>query len=193
MDFCTAEEAIEEIRNGHFLVVVDSEDRENEGDLIISSQFASPEAINFLETEARGWICCAMEGTRLDELHIPLMVRDNTSRLSTAFTVTVDAKHGTSTGISASDQARTIQTLIDPKTQSSDLLRPGHVQPLRAMKGGVLVRAGHTEAAVDLSRLAGLFPCSLLCEIKKNDGEMARLPELKVFAEKHNIKLFSIA
>lgn len=191
--FCSVAKALEELRAGKMLVVVDSEDRENEGDLLLAAQFVTPKHINFLETHARGWICCAVQGDILDRLQIPLMVQDNTAHLNTAFTVTVDAREGTSTGISASDQAHTIRTLVAESSKPTDLLRPGHVRPLRAVRGGVLVRAGHTEAAVDLARLAGLQPAGVICEIKKESGEMARLPELHSFAQKHSLSLFTIA
>ena len=193
MSFATVEEAIEEIRAGRMVVVVDSEDRENEGDLVMAAQFITPEAINFLETHARGWICVPMEAQRLNELDLPMMVEENTARLGTPFTVTVDAQEGTTTGMSAREQAHTIRVLLDPKTRPDDLLRPGHVRPLRAAKGGVLTRAGHTEAAVDLARLVGLTPAGVICEIKQPDGEMARLPELQAFAERHGVRILTIS
>jgi 3,4-dihydroxy 2-butanone 4-phosphate synthase / GTP cyclohydrolase II len=193
MNFCTVEEAIADLRAGRMLIVVDSEDRENEGDVVMAAEFVTPEAINFLETHARGWICVSLEGHRLDALELPLMVDENTARLGTAFTVTVDARQGTTTGISAREQAHTIRTLVDEATRPADLLRPGHVRPLRAEKGGVLMRAGHTEAAVDLARLAGLQPAGVLCEIKKPDGEMARLPELIEFGQAHEMRILTIA
>jgi 3,4-dihydroxy 2-butanone 4-phosphate synthase / GTP cyclohydrolase II len=193
MPFCTVEEALAEIRAGRMLVVVDSEDRENEGDLVMAAECVTPEAINFMETHARGWVCVPLDGERLDALSLPLMVDQNTARLSTAFTVTVDAREGTTTGISAREQAHTVRTLVDDATRPADLLRPGHVRPLRSERGGVLQRAGHTEAAVDLARLAGLKPAGLICEIKKSDGEMARLPELIEFATAHGLRIFTIA
>ncbi len=193
MTFCTVETAVAEIRAGKMLVVVDSEDRENEGDLVMAAEFVTPEAINFMETHARGWICVPMEGPRLDALELPLMVGQNTARLGTAFTVTVDARQGTTTGISAREQAHTIRLLADPRTQAPDLLRPGHVRPLRAARGGVLMRAGHTEAAVDLAQLAGLHPTGVICEIKKPDGEMARLPDLQEFCAVHDLRILTIA
>jgi len=193
MPFCKIEEAIEEIRSGKMLVVVDSEDRENEGDVVMAAEAVTPEAINFMETHARGWVCVPMDGARLDTLDIPMMVNENTARLGTAFTITVDARHGTTTGISAKEQAHTIQVLIDDRTRPGDLLRPGHVRPLRPAKGGVLMRAGHTEATVDLARLAGLKPAGVLCEIKKPDGEMARMPDLQEFARQHDLKIMTIA
>jgi 3,4-dihydroxy 2-butanone 4-phosphate synthase/GTP cyclohydrolase II len=193
MAICTVEEGIAEIRAGRMLIVVDSEDRENEGDLVMAAECVTPEAINFMETHARGWICVPLEGRRLDELELPLMVDDNTARLGTAFTVTVDARHGTTTGISAREQAHTIRALLDPRTRPGDLLRPGHVRPLRSAPGGVLLRAGHTEAAVDLARMAGFAPAGVICEIKRPDGEMARLPELTEFARLHGLKILTIA
>lgn len=192
MAFCTVEDALADIRAGKMLVVVDSEDRENEGDLVMAADCVTPEAINFMETHARGWVCVPMQGARLDELDLPLMVSQSTARLGTAFTVTVDACHGTTTGISAREQAHTIQVLLDPRTRPSDLLRPGHVRPLRAEEGGVLKRAGHTEAAVDLARLAGFSPAGVICEIKKADGEMARVPDLLPFAAGHGLRVLTI-
>jgi 3,4-dihydroxy 2-butanone 4-phosphate synthase/GTP cyclohydrolase II len=177
------------------VVVVDDENRENEGDLICAAQFATPEQINFMATEARGLICLAMEGERLDVLDLPLMVDRNTDSNQTAFTVSVDAgpENGVGTGISAEDRARTIQVAIHPATRPADLRRPGHVFPLRARQGGVLKRAGHTEAAVDLARLAGLYPAGVICEIQNGDGSMARLPQLSVYARRHGLRLISIA
>ena len=177
------------------MVVVDDEQRENEGDLICAGQFATPEAINFMATEARGLICLAMEGRRLDELDLPLMVDRNTDANETAFTVSIDAgvEHGVSTGISAEDRARTIQVALNPATRPTDLRRPGHIFPLRARPGGVLKRAGHTEAAVDLAQMAGLSPAGVICEIQNNDGSMARLPELRLYADAWGLKLISIA
>ena len=192
MAFCSVEAAIEDIRAGKMLVVVDSEDRENEGDLVMAAECISPEAINFMEIHARGWICVPMEGERLDALGLPMMVDENTAKLGTAFTITVDGV-GTTTGISARDQSLTIRMLVADSTKPSDLLRPGHVQPLRAVRGGVLMRAGHTEAAIDLSRLAGLRPMGVICEIKNDDGEMARVPDLMKFAEAHDLKILTIA
>ena len=188
-------EALAAIRNGACVVVVDDEQRENEGDLICAAQFATPEAINFMATEARGLICLAMEGKRLDELDLPLMVDRNTDANETAFTVSIDAgaEHGVSTGISAEDRARTIQVALNPKTRPAELRRPGHIFPLRAKPGGVLKRAGHTEAAVDLAQLAGLTPSGVICEIQNSDGSMARLPELRAYADTWGLKLISIA
>ena len=183
------------IRNGEMVVVVDDENRENEGDLICAAQFATPEQINFMATEARGLICLAMEGERLDALDLPLMVDRNTDDNQTAFTVSVDAgpENGVSTGISAEDRARTIQVAIRPDTRPGDLRRPGHIFPLRARQGGVLKRAGHTEAAVDLARLAGLYPAGVICEIQNVDGSMARLPQLVDYARRHRLRLINIA
>ena len=183
------------IRNGESIVVVDDENRENEGDLICAAQFATPLQINFMATEARGLICLAMEGQRLDALDLPLMVDRNTDSNQTAFTVSVDAgpENGVSTGISAEDRARTIQVAIHPESRPADLRRPGHIFPLRAREGGVLKRAGHTEAAVDLARLAGLYPAGVICEIQNHDGSMARLPQLVAYARRHGLRLISIA
>lgn len=188
-------DALAAIRNGEVIVVVDDENRENEGDLICAAQFATPQQINFMATEARGLICLAMEGERLDALDLPLMVDRNTDDNQTAFTVSVDAgpENGVSTGISAEDRARTIQVAIHPDTRPSDLRRPGHIFPLRARDGGVLKRAGHTEAAIDLARLAGLYPAGVICEIQNPDGSMARLPQLVEYARRHGLRLISIA
>ncbi len=188
-------DALAAIRNGEMVVVVDDENRENEGDLICAAQFATPEQINFMATEARGLICLAMEGDRLDALELPLMVDHNTDENQTAFTVSVDAgpENGVSTGISADDRARTIQVAIHPSTRAADLRRPGHIFPLRARQGGVLKRAGHTEAAVDLARLAGLYPSGVICEIQNGDGSMARLPQLVDYAQHHGLRLINIA
>ena len=175
------------------LVVVDDENRENEGDVICAAQFATPENINFMAVQARGLICLALTGDRLDRLELPLMVSKNTDNNQTAFTVSIDAVNGVSTGISAEDRAQTIQVSIHPDTKPQDLRRPGHIFPLRAIDGGVLKRAGHTEASVDLSRLAGLYPSGVICEIQNPDGSMARLPELIEYAKTHNLKLISIA
>ena len=188
-------DALAAIRNGEMVVVVDDENRENEGDLICAAQFATPEQINFMATEARGLICLAMEGERLDALELPLMVDRNTDENQTAFTVSVDAgpENGVSTGISADDRARTIQVAIHPATRAADLRRPGHIFPLRARQGGVLKRAGHTEAAVDLARLAGLYPAGVICEIQNGDGSMARLPQLVDYAQQRGLRLINIA
>lgn len=187
------QQAIEEINNGKFVIIVDDEDRENEGDLVIAAEKISPEAINFMARNARGLICVALTGERLDELKLPLMVQENTSKYTTAFTISVEAKNRTSTGISAFDRATTIQTLIDQKTKPEDLAKPGHMFPLRARDGGVLVRAGHTEAAVDLASLAKLYPAGVICEILSEDGTMARLPQLEVFAAQYGINIYSVS
>lgn len=192
MPFCSVNDAIAEIRSGKMLVVVDNEDRENEGDVVMAAECVSPEAINFMEVHARGMICVPMEGVRLDALDLRMMVDENTAKLGTAFTVTVDAV-GTSTGISARDKSHTIRTLVSESATSKDLLRPGHVNPLRAATGGVLTRAGHTEAGVDLARLAGFKPAGVICEIKREDGEMARLPDLEKFAADHDLKILTIS
>jgi len=186
-------EAINEIKEGKFVIIVDNEDRENEGDLAIAAEKINAEAINFMAKHARGLICMPIIGERLDELNIPLMVGDNTSKFSTAFTVSVEAKHGVSTGISTADRAETVKALIDPATRPEDIARPGHMFPLRARQGGVLVRAGHTEAIVDLARLAGLNPAGVICEILNEDGTMARLPQLEAMAEEFKLKIVTIA
>ena len=193
MGLATIPEAIEDIKAGRFIIIVDDEDRENEGDLVIAAEKVSVEAINFMSTHARGLICLPMTGERLDELKIPLMVSDNTSKFSTAFTVSVEAKHRVSTGISAADRAETVKAMIDPSITADDLSQPGHMFPLRAREGGVLARVGHTEAIVDLTRLAGLYPAGVICEILNEDGSMARLPQLEVIAGKFSIKIISIA
>jgi 3,4-dihydroxy 2-butanone 4-phosphate synthase/GTP cyclohydrolase II len=193
MTLSSIPEAIEDIKEGKFLIIVDDEDRENEGDLTIAAAKISPEAINFMAKYGRGLICLPITGQRLDELGIPMMVGQNTSRFSTAFTVSVEAKHKVSTGISAADRAQTVRTIIDPNTRACDLVVPGHMFPLRARDGGVLVRAGHTEAIVDLSRMAGLYPAGVICEILNEDGSMARLPQLIDIAKKFGIKIISVA
>jgi len=189
----TISEAIEDIKAGKFVILVDSEDRENEGDLVIAAEKVTPEAINFMARHARGLICLPIIGERLDELGLSMMARENTSRFSTAFTVSVDARHGVTTGISAADRAETIKTIIDPATKPDALVQPGHMFPLRAREGGVLVRVGHTEGIVDLVRLAGLYPAGVICEIMNEDGSMARLPQLKMMSEEHGIKIVSIS
>ena len=193
MSLVSIPEAIGDIKQGKFLIVVDDEDRENEGDLIMAAEKVTAEAINFMAVHARGLICLPIIGKRLDELRIPMMVQNNTSKYSTAFTVSVEAKHKVSTGISAADRAETVRTMVDPATKPEDLAQPGHMFPLRARDGGVLVRAGHTEAMVDLAKLAGLYPAGVLCEIMNQDGTMARLPQLEVMSEKFGIKIMSIA
>ena len=189
----TIEEAIQDIREGRMVIVVDDEDRENEGDLTLAAEKATPEAINFMIRHGRGLVCTALTGERLDELGIPLMVADNTARYGTAFCVSVEAKHKVSTGISAADRSATVLALVDPKTRPGDLARPGHMFPLRAQKGGVLRRAGQTEAAVDLARLAGLYPAGVICEVMNEDGTMARVPQLEKFVARHGIRMISIA
>ncbi len=193
MGFNSVEEAIEGIRQGHIVIVVDDEDRENEGDLTVAAAKVTPETINFMAKHGRGLICLAMTAERLDELHIPMMVGENTSKFGTAFTVSIEARHGVSTGISAADRAKTILTAIDPKTRPSDLARPGHIFPLRARSGGVLMRAGQTEASVDLARLAGLFPAGVICEVMNEDGTMARVPQLMEVAAQHGLKIVTVA
>lgn len=189
----TIEKGIEEIRKGNIVIIVDDEDRENEGDFIMAAEKVTPEAINFMTKYGRGLVCLAMGGERLDELQIPSMVERNTAKMNTAFSVSIDAIHGTTTGISAHDRAHTILTAIDKKTKPEDLARPGHIFPLRAKPGGVLKRAGHTEAVVDLTRLADLYQAGVLCEIMDDDGTMARLPKLKEIAKKFNLTLITIA
>lgn len=191
--FATVEEAVEDIRVGRIVIVVDDEDRENEGDLTIAAEKVTPQAINFMARYGRGLICMPMTGERLDELHIPLMVSDNTSSYGTAFCVSVEAKQGVSTGISAADRAQTVRACIDRRTKPGDLVRPGHMFPLRARPGGVLQRAGQTEAAVDLARIAGLFPAGVICEVMKDDGTMARVPDLAKFAAHHGLKMITVA
>ena len=195
LQFDTIDDALDAFKAGESIVVVDDENRENEGDVICAAQFATPDMINFMAVEARGLICLAMTGERLDALDLPLMVSNNTDTNQTAFTVSIDASPhlGVTTGISAEDRARTIQIAINPATRPKDLRRPGHIFPLRAREGGVLKRAGHTEAAVDLSRLAGLYPAGVICEIQNPNGSMARLPQLIDYARQHNLKLVSIA
>jgi len=193
MTLLSIKEAIQEIKEGRFIIIVDDEDRENEGDLAIAAENITPEAINFMAKNARGLICMPLLGKRVDDLGIPLMVRENTSKFSTAFTVSVEAKRKISTGISAADRAQTVKTLIDPETTPSDIAQPGHMFPLKAKDGGVLVRAGHTEAIVDLARLAGLYPAGVICEIMNEDGTMARLPQLEKMADKFGIKIISIS
>jgi 3,4-dihydroxy 2-butanone 4-phosphate synthase/GTP cyclohydrolase II len=191
--FSEIEQVIEDFRNGKFVIIVDDEDRENEGDLAFASQMCTPEKINFMARYARGLICIAMEGKRLEELQIPMMVTQNTSRFETAFTVSVEAREGTTTGISAADRSTTILKLVDPSAKPEDFVRPGHMFPIRAREGGVLVRSGQTEASVDLARLAGLYPSGVICEIMNEDGTMSRMPQLLEFSTRHDIKLISVA
>jgi 3,4-dihydroxy 2-butanone 4-phosphate synthase/GTP cyclohydrolase II len=187
------EEVVEDARNGRMFILVDAEERENEGDLVIPAQMATPDTINFMAKHGRGLICLALTPERAKQLHLELMSRSNRSRHSTAFTVSIEAKEGVSTGISAHDRSHTIAVAIDPTKDYRDIMTPGHVFPLVAKEGGVLVRAGHTEAAVDLARLAGLYPAGVICEIMNDDGTMARLPDLIAFAERHDLKIATIA
>ena len=189
----SAEELIEEARNGRMFILVDDEDRENEGDLIVPAQFATPDAINFMARFARGLICLAMTRQRVEQLGLPLMSQSNGTRHQTAFTVSIEAREGVTTGISAADRARTVAVAINPEGHRDDIVTPGHIFPLMAREGGTLVRAGHTEAAVDIARLAGLNPSGVICEIMNDDGTMARLPDLVTFAQHHNLKLGTIA
>jgi 3,4-dihydroxy 2-butanone 4-phosphate synthase / GTP cyclohydrolase II len=190
--FATIDEAIEEIREGRILVVVDDEDRENEGDLVMAADKVTPEAVNFMVTHARGLMCVPMLGERLDALRLGMMVTENTAPMATAFTVSVDARRGVTTGISAYDRAVTIRTLVDAQMTAADLVVPGHMFPLRAMEGGVLRRAGHTEAAVDLARMAGCYPAGVICEVLDETGSMARLPQLMELARRHRLKVITI-
>jgi 3,4-dihydroxy 2-butanone 4-phosphate synthase/GTP cyclohydrolase II len=191
--FATIEEAIEDIRQGKFVVVVDAADRENEGDLTIAAQFATPEAVNFMTKEARGLICLCLTEERCDTLALQQMTEQNETPFGTAFTVSIEAREGVTTGISAPDRSRTIQVAIDPSSRPHDLVQPGHVFPLRARPGGVLERAGQTEAAVDLARLAGLIPAGVVCEIMREDGTMARVPDLIPYCRRHGLKLVTVA
>ncbi len=193
MPLASVEAAIADYRAGRFVIIVDDENRENEGDLAIAADFVTPDAINFMATNARGLICVSLTGQRLDELQIPLMVSENTSQFQTAFCVSVEARDVTTTGISTADRSATVRKLVDPASRPENFVRPGHTFPLRARDGGVLVRAGQTEAAVDLARLAGLSPAGVICEIMNGDGTMARLPQLEVIAEQFGIKIISVA
>ncbi len=190
--FDTIDEALDDITNGKMVILVDDEDRENEGDLCMAAEKVTPEAINFMARYGRGLICLSLLPERVEELQLPMMTDDNTSPFGTAFTVSIEAKRGVTTGISAADRAKTIQTAIDPKTSPQDLARPGHVFPLRARPGGVLQRAGQTEGSVDLAKLAHLYPAGVICEIMSDDGTMARVPELTEFAKKHHLKIVTI-
>ncbi|MBY5863492.1 3,4-dihydroxy-2-butanone-4-phosphate synthase [Rhizobium leguminosarum] len=192
MTIARIEDAISAIARGEMVVVVDDQDRENEGDIVVAADAATPETIAFMMTHARGLICVAMEGERLDALDIPLMVPNNTESHKTAFTVSVDYLKGTTTGISAADRAATVRALVDDRAEPADFARPGHIFPLRANPRGVLGRPGHTEAAVDLARLAGRIPAGVICEVANDDGTMSRLPELTLFAERHNLPLVTI-
>jgi len=193
MPLARIEDAVDEIRNGRMVIVVDDEDRENEGDLIFAAEKATPEMITFMVRHCSGIICVPLESDRLDDLHLPLMAPNHTDALGTAFTISVDAVRDTTTGISAADRTRTVEALVDPASRPQDLARPGHIFPLRYTPGGVLRRAGHTEASVDLARLAGFYPAGVLCEIVNEDGTMSRMGDLEVFAEKHDLLIISIA
>ena len=193
MPLATIDEAVEEIRNGRMIIIVDDEDRENEGDLVCAAELVTPEIISFMAIHGRGLICMPLTEERCDELQLHPQTSDNTSSMGTAFTISIEAKSGVTTGISAADRAKTILTAVDPSSRASDLARPGHVFPLRAKRGGVLVRVGQTEASVDIARIAGLAPAAVICEIMNDDGTMARMPELEVFAEKHGLKIISVA
>ena len=192
MALSTIKEAIEDVKAGKFIIVVDDESRENEGDLLIASEMITPEAINFMAKYARGLVCVPLTPERIEELKIPMMVRHNTSHFDSAFTVSVEARHKVTTGISAADRAATVRTLIDHATKPEDIAYPGHMFPLRARRGGVLVRAGHTEASVDLTRLAGLYASAVICEIMNDDGTMARVPDLEKLAAEHGLKIVSV-
>jgi len=194
MTLCSMEEAISDLQAGKFIIVVDDEGRENEGDLVLPAEKVTPEAVNFMVTHAKGLLCMPMTAERLDELQIPLVSTEHTpTALPTAFTVSIDYKNNTTTGISASDRSATINALIDPNCQPDDFARPGHLFPLRYHKGGVLMRPGHTEAIIDLCNIGGLYPAGVVCEIMKDDGDMARMPDLEEFAQKHDLKILSIA
>src|SRR5262247_2781726 len=192
--FDAIDDVLSDLAKGRMVVVTDDADRENEGDLVMAAEKVTPEAVNFMARHGRGLVCLPMTGQRLDELHIPLMVQDeeNSARFGTAFCVPIEAKQGTTTGISAADRARTVLAAIDPNTRPEDLARPGHMFPLRAMPGGVLQRAGQTEAAVDLARLAGLYPAGVICEIMAEDGTMARVPQLEAFCREHGLKMITV-
>ena len=193
MPFATIEEAAADIAAGKMIIIVDDEDRENEGDLVCAAEKVTPEIINFMITHARGLICMPLTEERCDELHLPPQTAENTSSMGTAFTISIEAREGVTTGISAADRAHTILTAVNPSSKPVDLARPGHVFPLRAKNGGVLVRVGQTEASVDVARIAGCYPAGVVCEIMNDDGTMARLPELVKFAEKHDLKIISVA
>ena len=193
MPIAKIEAALEDIRNGKMVILVDDEDRENEGDLAMAAELVTPEAINFMAKEGRGLICLTLTEERADYLDLPLMVRDNTSSFGTAFTVSIEARKGVTTGISAADRAQTIRVAIDDESTAADLARPGHIFPLRAKRGGVMVRTGQTEGSVDLARIAGLKPAGVICEIMNDDGTMSRMPELMIFAERHDLKIVTIA
>ena len=193
MPLAAIDDAVKDIRDGKMIIIVDDEDRENEGDLVCAAEMVTPEMINFMAVHGRGLICLPMTEERCDELHLPQQASDNTSSMGTAFTISIEAREGVTTGISAADRAKTVLTAVDPNTKPSDLARPGHIFPLRAKRGGVLVRPGQTEASVDLVRIAGLQPAAVICEIMNDDGTMARMAELEEFAEKHSLKIVSVA
>lgn len=193
MPLATIDEAVEEIRNGRMIIIVDDEDRENEGDLVCAAELVTPEIISFMAIHGRGLICLPLTEDRCDELQLHPQTPDNTSSMGTAFTISIEAREGVTTGISAADRAKTILTAVNPNSRASDLARPGHVFPLRAKRGGVLVRVGQTEASVDIARIAGLAPAAVICEIMNDDGTMARMPQLETFAEKHGLKIISVA
>jgi 3,4-dihydroxy 2-butanone 4-phosphate synthase/GTP cyclohydrolase II len=193
MAIATIDEAVADIRDGRMIIIIDDEDRENEGDLVCAAEKVTPEMINFMARHARGLICMPLTEERCDELHLTTQVADNTSYLGTAFTVSIDARSGITTGISAADRATTILCAVDPHCRPRDLARPGHIFPLRAKNGGVLVRPGQTEASVDIARIAGLYPAGVICEIMNDDGTMARLPQLEMFAAQHNLKMITVA
>jgi 3,4-dihydroxy 2-butanone 4-phosphate synthase/GTP cyclohydrolase II len=193
MAISTIQEAVEDIRNGKMIILVDDEDRENEGDLCMAAQFVTPEAINFMARYGRGLICLTLTEDMADRLRLKPMVQDNKARFGTAFTISIEALHGVTTGISAADRATTIQAAVNPNAKPEDIVSPGHIFPIRARKGGVLVRTGQTEGSVDLCRLSGLTPAGVICEIMKDDGTMARMPDLEIFAKEYNIKIITIA
>lgn len=193
MAIATIDKAVSDIRDGRMIIIIDDEDRENEGDLVCAAEKITPEIINFMARHARGLICMPLTEERCDELHLTTQVADNTSYLGTAFTISIDARKGITTGISAADRAMTILCAVDPKSRPQDLARPGHIFPLRAKNGGVLVRPGQTEASVDIARIAGLYPAGVICEIMNEDGTMARLPQLEAFAAQHNVKMITVA
>ena len=193
MTLATIEEAADDIRNGRMIIIVDDEDRENEGDLVCAAELVTPEIISFMAIHGRGLICLPLTEERCDELQLSPQTSNNTSSMGTAFTISIEAREGVTTGISAADRAKTILTAVDPNSKPSDLARPGHVFPLRAKRGGVLVRVGQTEASVDIARIAGLKPAAVICEIMNDDGTMARMPELEIFAQKHGLKIISVA
>jgi len=193
MPLATIEEAVKDVRDGKMIIIVDDEDRENEGDLVCAAELVTPEKINFMAVHGRGLICLPMSEERCDELHLPQQTSDNTSSMGTAFTISIEAREGVTTGISAADRAHTILTAVNPNTKPSDLARPGHIFPLRSKRGGVLVRPGQTEASLDIVRIAGMLPAAVICEIMNDDGTMARMAELEEFAKKHSLKIVSVA